>query len=104
MGDPYDQGVPPRRGTGHREKEARDEKTTFEHLHALALCLGLLPGTALAADDETVTYGTIEVGGKTLTNSTDTPTVYATTDATTGTVTTEGATAENYNSCGTAAR
>lgn len=59
---------------------------------ALALCLGLLPATALAAE-----YGTVEVGGVALTNSADVPTVYATTDATTGTVTTNGATAENYN-------
>ena len=62
---------------------------------ALALCLGLLPATALAAEGPV--YGTIQVGGKALTNSADAPVVYATTDATTGTVTTEGATAENYN-------
>ena len=54
---------------------------------ALTLCLGLLPAMALAADDETVTYGTIEVGGISLTNSESTPTVYATTDAATGAVT-----------------
>ena len=62
---------------------------------ALALCLSLLPTTALAAEGPV--YGTIQVGGKALTNSADAPVVYATTDATTGTVTTEGATAENYN-------
>ena len=62
---------------------------------ALALCLSLLPATALAAEGPV--YGTIQVGGKALTNSADAPVVYATTDATTGTVTTEGATAENYN-------
>lgn len=42
---------------------------------ALALCLGLLPLSALAAE-----YGTVEVGGVALTNSADAPTVYATTD------------------------
>ncbi len=72
-------------------------KRLFSLCMALALCLGLLPATAWAADDETVTYGTIEVGGKELTNSEGTPVVYATTDETAGTVTTEGATAENYN-------
>ncbi len=59
---------------------------------ALALCLTLLPLSALAAE-----YGTVEVGGVALTNSADVPTVYATTDATTGKVTTDGATGENYN-------
>ena len=62
---------------------------------ALALCLSLLPATALAAG--ATVYGTIEVGGVALTNTQDNPVVYATTDATTGTVTTNGATAENYN-------
>ena len=61
----------------------------------LVLCLSLLPATALAAEGPV--YGTIQVGGKELTNSANAPVVYATTDATTGTVTTEGATAENYN-------
>ena len=61
---------------------------------ALVLCLLLLPAAALAAD-ETV-YGKIEVGGKELTNSAETPVVYATTDKD-GVVTTEGATAKNYN-------
>ena len=60
----------------------------------LVLCLLLLPAAALAAD-ETV-YGKIEVGGKELTNSAETPVVYATTDKD-GVVTTEGATAKNYN-------
>ena len=59
---------------------------------ALVLCLLLLPATALAAGEATTVY----VGGKTLTGSADSP-AYATTDATTGTVTTNGATAENYN-------
>ena len=71
-------------------------KRLFSLCMALALCLGLLPGTALAADGD-VSYGTIEVGGVALTNTQDNPVVYATTDATTGTVTTNGATAENYN-------
>ena len=61
---------------------------------ALVLCLLLLPAAALAAD--ATVHGTIEVGGIALTNSADTPVVYATTDES-GTVTTEGATAENYN-------
>ena len=61
---------------------------------ALVLCLLLLPAAALAAD-ETV-YGKIEVGGKELTNSAETPVVYATTDKS-GAVTIEGANAENYN-------
>ena len=52
---------------------------------ALVLCLGLLPVTALATD--ATVYGTIEVGGIALTNSENAPTVYATTDAATGTVT-----------------
>ena len=62
---------------------------------ALVLCLLLLPAAALAADG--TVYGTIVVGGKELTNTQDTPVVYATTDAATGVVTIEGATAENYN-------
>ena len=62
---------------------------------ALALCLSLLPATALAVD--ATVYGTIEVGGVALTNSETTPTVYAITNADTGVVTIEGATAENYN-------
>ena len=63
---------------------------------ALVLCLLLLPAAALAAG-ETVSYGTIEVGGVALTNSESTPTVYAITNADTGVVTIEGANAENYN-------
>lgn len=50
---------------------------------------------ALATDGATV-YGTIEVGGKELTNTQDNPVVYAKTDAS-GAVTTTDATAENYN-------
>lgn len=60
-------------------------KKVFSLCMALALCLGLLPATALAAG--TTVYGTIEVGGIALTNSESTPTVYATTDAATGAVT-----------------
>ena len=60
---------------------------------ALVLCL-LLPAAALAAN--TTVYGTIEVGGIALTNSESVPTVYATTDES-GTVTTTGATVDNYN-------
>ena len=62
---------------------------------ALVLCLLLLPAEALAVD--ATVYGTIEVGGVALTNSESTPTVYAITNADTGVVTIEGATAENYN-------
>ena len=61
---------------------------------ALVLCLLLLPTTALAADG--TVYGTIEVGGKELTNTQDTPVVYATTDDS-GNVITEGADENNYN-------
>lgn len=60
-------------------------KKLFSLCMALALCLSLLPATALAAG--TTVYGTIEVGGIALTNSESTPTVYATTDAATGAVT-----------------
>ena len=60
-------------------------KKIFSLCMALALCLSLLPATALAAG--TTVYGTIEVGGIALTNSESTPTVYATTDAATGAVT-----------------
>ena len=60
-------------------------KKLFSLCMALALCLVLLPATALAAG--TTVYGTIEVGGIALTNSESTPTVYATTDAATGAVT-----------------
>lgn len=58
---------------------------------ALVLCLLLLPATALAAGEATTVY----VGGKTLTGSADSP-AYATTDES-GTVTTTGATDDNYN-------
>ena len=64
-------------------------------LTCLAMIFTLLPATAWAAG--ATVYGTIEVGGIALTNTQDNPVVYATTDATTGTVTTNGATAENYN-------
>ena len=57
---------------------------------ALALCLSLLPATALAADGDTV-----YVGGVALMGSTESP-AYATTD-TSGTVTTSGANENKYN-------
>lgn len=41
--------------------ETTMRKRLFSLCMALALCLGLLPGTALAADGD-VSYGTIEVG------------------------------------------
>ena len=66
-------------------------KKLFSLCMALVLCLSLLPATALAADGATVYVGSVE-----LTGSTETP-AYATTDATTGKVTTDGATGENYN-------
>lgn len=59
-------------------------------LLCLALLVGLLPVTALAAGNDTV-----YVGGVALTGTESTP-VYATTDAD-GNVTTKDATAENYN-------
>lgn len=59
-------------------------------LLCLALLVGLLPATALAAGNDTV-----YVGGVALTGAESTP-VYATTDAD-GNVTTKDATAENYN-------
>ena len=55
-----------------------------------ALCLGLLPATAPAAETSTV-----YVGGVALAGSSD-GIVYATTNEN-GEVTTEGATADNYN-------
>ena len=58
---------------------------------ALALCLSLLPATAQAEEGSSTVY----VGGEALTGSAESP-AYATTDES-GTVTTEGATAENYN-------
>ena len=57
---------------------------------ALALCLGLLPATALAADGDTV-----YVGGVELTGSTSAP-AYAKTDGS-GNVSQEGAVANDYN-------
>ena len=57
---------------------------------ALALCLSLLPVTALAADG-----GTVYVGGVMLSGSTDSP-AYATTDDN-GTVTIVDASADKYN-------
>ena len=59
-------------------------------LCVLALCLGLLPVTALAADG-----GTVYVGGVMLSGSTDSP-AYATTDDN-GTVTIVDASTDNYN-------
>ena len=58
------------------------------------VCVGIapmLPVTALAAETNTVYVGSVK-----LTGSTETP-AYATTDATTGKVTTDGATGKNYN-------
>ena len=57
---------------------------------ALALCLGLLPATALAADNDTVYVGGVELTG------TATAPAYATTN-TSGDVITEGASADKYN-------
>lgn len=65
-------------------------KKLFSLCMALALCLSLLPLSALAAE-----YGTVEVGGVALTNSADVPTVYATTDQS-GKVTLGGS-EETYN-------
>ena len=66
-------------------------KKVFSLCMALALCLALLPAAALAADGATVYVGSVE-----LTGSTETP-AYATTNADTGAVTTEGADENNYN-------
>ena len=65
-------------------------KKLFSLCMALALCLGLLPTTALAAGNDTV-----YVGGVTLSGSTDSP-AYATTDDN-GTVTIVDASADKYN-------
>ena len=65
-------------------------KKLFSLCMALALCLGLLPATALAADNDTV-----YVGGVALT-STNGAIVYATTDDS-GNVSTDNATTDNYN-------
>ena len=59
-------------------------------LLCVLLCIGLLPVTALAAGGDAV-----YVGGVALTGSTDSP-AYATTDDS-GNVSTDGATAENYD-------
>lgn len=59
-------------------------------LLCVLLCIGLLPTTALAAGGDAV-----YVGGVALTGSTDSP-AYATTDDS-GNVSTDGATAENYD-------
>ena len=66
-------------------------KRLFSLCMALALCLGLLPGTALAANGDSTVY----VGGVELSDSADIP-AYAKTDEN-GKVITDGATAENYN-------
>lgn len=66
------------------------KKRMLSLLCVLALCLGLLPATALAAETNTV-----YVGGKALTGSSDSI-VYATTNEN-GEVITEGATTDNYN-------
>ena len=58
---------------------------------ALVLCLSLLPATALAADGATVYVVSVELKG-----SKEKP-AYATTNADTGAVTTEGADENNYN-------
>lgn len=65
-------------------------KKLFSLCMALALCLSLLPATALAAD-----MNTVYVGGEALAGSSDSI-VYAITNEN-GEVITEGATAENYN-------
>ena len=65
-------------------------KKLFSLCMALALCLGLLPATALAADNDTV-----YVGGVALT-STNGAIVYATTHDS-GNVSTDNATTDNYN-------
>ena len=66
-------------------------KRLFSLCMALALCLGLLPGTALAANGDSTVY----VGGVELSGSADIP-AYAKTDEN-GKVITDGATADNYN-------
>ena len=68
----------------------RMKKTILSLFCVLALCLGLLPTTALAAETNTV-----YVGGVALAGSSDSI-VYATTNEN-GEVITEGATADNYN-------
>ena len=68
------------------------KKRFFAIFLAVCLVATLLPAGVLAADGTQ----TIHVGGEELT-STDGGTVYATTDATTGAVITEGANSTNYN-------
>lgn len=65
-------------------------RTIWSVLAAALLCLVMLPATALAADNDTV-----YVGGVELTGSTSNP-AYATTDNS-GNVSTDYATADNYN-------
>ena len=66
-------------------------KKVFSLCMAMALCLALLPVTALAADGATVYVVSVELKG-----SKEKP-AYATTNADTGAVTTEGADENNYN-------
>ena len=66
-------------------------KKLFSLCMALVLCLSLLPATALAADGATVYVVSVELKG-----SKEKP-AYATTNADTGAVTTEGADENNYN-------
>ena len=66
-------------------------KKLFSLCMALVLCLSLLPVTALAADGATVYVVSVELKG-----SKEKP-AYATTNADTGAVTTEGADENNYN-------
>ena len=66
-------------------------KKLFSLCMALVLCLGLLPVTALAANEATVYVGNVELTGS------KEKTAYATTNADTGAVTTEGADENNYN-------
>ncbi len=65
-------------------------KKLFSLCMALVLCLSLLPATALAADNDTVYVGGVELTG------TATAPAYATTN-TSGDVITEGASADKYN-------
>ena len=67
------------------------KKRFFAIFLAVCLVATLLPAGVLAADGETVSVGGVEL------TSTDGATVYATTDATTGAVITEGANSTNYN-------
>ena len=67
------------------------KKRFFAIFLAVCLVATLLPAGVLAADGEYVYVGGVEL------TSTDGATVYATTDATTGAVITEGANSTNYN-------